>query len=258
MKQTLTTKYRPLDFDSFVGLGPARRLMGQLAAEPYESAWLFVGDSGTGKTSLALATHAAMGGQLHHIPSRKCDMPTVESTISKCYYVPMLGGWHTVVVDEADQMTPAAQLLFLSALDETERPPSTIFFFTCNDVRRLERRFRSRCKPVTFDATQLEADGAAHLAKIWEAECGGLPPDFGQIMRMVGNNLRSAINVLELELMEPGSGLHKPPYTMGDWREERPARGNVIQMGDLAERRSAAAMKAWETRRKMKRRRRHA
>jgi len=112
---------------------------------------------------------------------------------------------------------------------------------------------------VTFDATQLETDGAAHLAKIWEAEAGGLPPDFGQIMRMVGNNLRSAINVLELELMEPGSGLHKPPYTAGDWREERPARGgNVIQMGDLAERRSAAAMKAWETRRKMKRRRRHA
>ena len=44
-----------------------------------------------------------------------------------------------MLVDEADRMTPAAQLALLSKLDATAIPPNTIFIFTCNETDGLSR-----------------------------------------------------------------------------------------------------------------------
>ena len=45
--EPLTEKYRPRTFEGFVGLEKIRKCMTRLAAEPFQSAWLFIGPSGT-------------------------------------------------------------------------------------------------------------------------------------------------------------------------------------------------------------------
>ena len=53
--QPLSERYAPQSIGEFVGLDKPRKIMSKFAEAPYPSAWLFVGPSGTGKTTMALA-----------------------------------------------------------------------------------------------------------------------------------------------------------------------------------------------------------
>jgi replication-associated recombination protein RarA len=121
----LAEKYRPHAIADFVGLDKPKRVPAKFAANPYSSAWLFVGPPGTGKTTMALAE--TLRAELHQIPSQQCNVAAVEDNIRQCWYVPASGGFHFVLVDEADRMSNAAQLHFLSKLDATAFPPRTVF-----------------------------------------------------------------------------------------------------------------------------------
>lgn len=234
--RSLTEKYRPLTLDSFAGLDTAKRLFRMLLDKPWESAWILVGDSGTGKTTMALALAAEMKAEVHHIASRQCDLEVVERTVSACYYTPFDGEWHIVIVDEADQMTRAAQLCFLSKLDSTARPPKTIFIFTANETRLLEKRFLSRCRAIRFEGSQHAAEGAAFLERVWNAEAGDRPaPDFAALLTRNEHNLRACLNEIEMELLAPG--------TLSAVELVAPPKPNLITITP----RRAAALKAWET-----------
>ena len=56
----LAERYRPRQVADFIGLAKPKQIALALAARPFESGWTFVGPSGTGKTSLALALAAAI------------------------------------------------------------------------------------------------------------------------------------------------------------------------------------------------------
>lgn len=140
--QSLTEKYRPRTIAEFAGLDKPKRILSRFGANPYPSAWLFVGPSGVGKTAMALALAETLRAELHHIPSQQCLVANVEDVIRR-WYVPVSGGFHLILVDEADRMSNAAQLHFLSKLDATAFPPQTIFVFTCNTTDGLEPRFLS-------------------------------------------------------------------------------------------------------------------
>src|SRR3984893_7390004 len=124
---SLSEKYRPHSFDAFVGLDKAKKVLAKFAGSPFpNAAFLFVGPSGTGKTSIALALCEAIRGELHHIPSQSCNVATLEDTVRMCYSPPRTNTLHVVLVDESDQMTSAAQLAFLSKLDGPAFPPQTL------------------------------------------------------------------------------------------------------------------------------------
>jgi len=141
--------------------------------------------------------------QASKIPSQKCNAQTIEDTVRHCWYSPMTpGGFHVVLVDEADQMTNAAQLALLSKLDSTDPAPNTIWIFTANDTERLERRFLSRCKTLEFSSYGLSDQIAAYLDKVWHAEGGnGNAPDLVRLAKDSRNNLRDCLMRLEVELM---------------------------------------------------------
>jgi DNA polymerase III subunit gamma/tau len=198
----LAEKYRPRTIGDFAGLEKPKRILSKFAANPYQSAWLFVGPPGVGKTTMALALAETLGAELHHIPSQQCNVAAVEDVIRQCWYVPVSGGLHLVLVDEADKMSNAAQLHFLSKLDATAFPPQTIFVFTCNATDGLEPRFLSRTRQIEFSSYGLAAEVARLLESIWQREANGASaPNFARIVKDSSNNVRDALMTLETELL---------------------------------------------------------
>lgn len=205
--ERLSEKLRPRTLDDFVGLDRPKAIMESFVARPRPDAFYFIGPSGTGKTTMALAIVEKLNAELHHIPSRNCDLETIEDTIRTChrsaynFFGPNAGqpcDFHVILVDEADQMTAAAQLALLSKLDSTAFPPQTIFIFTANGKLLLEPRFLSRCRVIEFTAPNGEL--SKYLAKVYKREGGKNPPDFEKIATDADHNVRTALAMLEDEL----------------------------------------------------------
>lgn len=207
--QPLAEKYRPTRIQDFAGLDKPKRILSKFAANPYTSAWMFCGPSGVGKTTMALALAAEMGAELHHIPARECTLETIQEVCKRCYYMPrMVDDWkpcrmHLVLIDEADSMTPAAQLAMLSKLDATQFPPNTVFVLTCNATDNLEKRFLSRCRTIEFSSYGMGNEIANLLASVWDREtgCAVEKPNFQRIVKDACNNTRDALMSLEVELL---------------------------------------------------------
>ncbi len=199
---SLAEKYRPTTIADFVGLEKAKRIMAKFAARPYQSSWLFVGPPGVGKTSMALALASQIGAEIHHIPSQKCNAQAIDDVCRTCAYVPLSGGFHLVIVDEADRMTPAAQLSLLSKLDATDQAPNTIWIFTCNETGSLEPRFLSRCRVIEFSLLRHGRRDRRLSERVWHSEGGnGDCPDLTRLAKETRNNVRDCLMRLEVELM---------------------------------------------------------
>lgn len=95
--QALTEKHRPQRIRDFLGLRKPKAVLQAFAKKPYCSSWLFLGSSGVGKTVMARALAEQVGAELHHVPSRTCDLETIENTIRLCYFVPLGGSFHLVL-----------------------------------------------------------------------------------------------------------------------------------------------------------------
>lgn len=200
----LTERYRPRTMSEFVGLAKPKALCAKLAAKPFESGWIFVGPSGTGKTTMAAALAEMIPAEVHHIPSQQCDVATLERISNTCRYVPMAGKrMHLILVDEADQMSAAAQLFCLSKLDGTDKLPNTIWIFTCNSTDRFQDRFLSRNQTIEFSSYGIASEAAALLERIWNENAApdAAKPNFARIVKESNNNVRDAIMRLQTELM---------------------------------------------------------
>src|SRR6266571_2842334 len=197
---SLSEKYRPHSLYDFVGLDKVKKVLSKFADAPFpNAAFLFVGPSGTGKTTMALALCEAIKGELHHIPSQSCNVGTIEEVTRMCHYVPRNNTLHLVLVDEADVMTPQGQLMFLSKLDGTAFPPQTVFVFTANDTERLQPRFLSRCMTLQFSSHGMAQSAAQLLERIWIAEAGETAekPNFLRMIQDSRNNVRDSVNALQ-------------------------------------------------------------
>ena len=206
--ESLSDKYKPKRVADFMQVFP-RKVMLSLLASPRPGAYFFLGASGLGKTEMALAVANELPAQLTHVASKDCDLERVRRIKLACNYVPhdMFNPerrcrMHVVIVDEADQMSGPAQLAFLSLLDATGFPPNTIFIFTGNSTAGLEDRFMSRVKLLPFSKEGMAPKMVELLASIWSQEAGDAEaPNFVRIVKDAKNNVRDAINTLEVELM---------------------------------------------------------
>jgi replication-associated recombination protein RarA len=205
MRIGLTEKYKPARLKDFAGLKRARAIMGKLVSDPWESAWLLTGSSGTGKSTMAMAVAKELGAEVHHVPSSRCTKEAVEQLVYDCNFMPMSGsGWHACIVEEADMMTVQAQTAFLSVLDGSGRfPDKTVFFFTSNSTKKLEDRFLARCRVIEFDGGVDAAELGQFLYDVWfaEAPAHATSPLMHKVIAETKGNVRAALMAVEMELL---------------------------------------------------------
>jgi replication-associated recombination protein RarA len=196
----LTEQYKPLQINDFVGLEKPKRICSRLARDPFASAYLFVGPSGTGKSTMARALASAMNAEIQYIPSQECNLPRIQQVVENCYHMPMFGAqWWMVLIDEADAMSKAAQDSLLSTLDHL--PLNTVFVFTCNDTSRFEARFLSRVSTVEFSSYGIAKEAASLLERVWRENTDAPVPNVQRIVKDSSNNVRAALMALQTELM---------------------------------------------------------
>lgn len=201
--QSLVEKYRPRVLADFCGISKPKEILHRLADRPYSSSWIFRGESGTGKTTAALALADAIPAQLQHIASQECTAKRIEEVWQNCFYHPEAGKrFWLVLVDEADQMSPAAQVSLLSKLDSTTPAPDTLWVFTCNSTERFEPRFLSRSRVLEFSNYGIQRDAVELLQRVWNEEAPGKEsPNLSRIVKEANGNIRASLMALEIELM---------------------------------------------------------
>ncbi len=143
--------------------------------EPLDRCFLFTGDPGIGKTSLAEAFAKALASvdlDIQHINGQSCTVERVRQWTLDGFYRPM-GDLRVQIVDEIDAASPAACNELRTYLDKL--PPRTVFVATTNQpVKKLQEQLQSRFKVQFFDpipAKELSAWLVQHyrIAAEWAA-----------------------------------------------------------------------------------------
>ena len=181
---SLTEKYRPTSLDTLWGQEDVVKVLRKFAASPYPTAFVFDGETGTGKTSAALALAAAIGcdlgqkefGGVQTIASGEQSADAVREAYRQMFNCPWHGsGWKVVIVNEADRMARPAETIWLDVLEAI--PGKTVIIFTTNEAGRLSQRFLDRCTRLTFEsgADKLQASATRFASEVWKAETNRKP-----------------------------------------------------------------------------------
>src|SRR5262249_38930392 len=164
----------------------------------YPCAFLFEGDTGTGKTSAALLLAEALGvlvaegpfGGLHQIASGEQSGQTVREKMRDLRSRPFFGsGWQGLIVNESDALTASASIIWLDALEDL--PPRCVVVFTTNCAAKIPARLRDRCERLTFEGSALLLRPALQemTDRVWREEgCPGDPPDVETLDVFDGGN----------------------------------------------------------------------
>jgi hypothetical protein len=191
-RQALTDRYRPRSLAALAGQPDAVAALLAFVANPYSTAFIFGGDSGTGKTSAAWALAADLGcsidadppefGGVWSMPSGEQSADSLRTIWPGLWTIPFQSkdGWKVLIVNEVEQLNGAVERLWLDKLEDL--PPQTVVIFTTNALASLPDRFVDRCIGGVIQfrgaADDLRESARALAASIWRAETGqDIPPD---------------------------------------------------------------------------------
>jgi hypothetical protein len=247
----LLDKYRPRDLADLRGQSWIAIQLKMFVADPHPAAFLFEGESGTGKTTAALLLAEALGvcvaeqemGGLHQIASGEQTGETVRRRMDGLHTRPFCGsGWKVLIVNEADAMTPNAAYVWFDALEPSNLPPKTVVIFTTNHARKLPGRFRDRCERMTFESSAmlLRPDLQELANHVWATEVGGQAPDVETFGPLGDDNGNASFRRL-LQQMTPYLRAKSLPTRQPEVRQPSSTPKPKTD-------RSAAARKAWVTR----------
>jgi DNA polymerase III delta prime subunit len=213
--QSLSEKHRPKTFDRILGQSYAVDQIAEFVTFPFPQAFLFTGETGVGKSTLALVMASELGvnpeWNLITINSGEMDAAKVETALTTVRGYGVKDGWKLVLCEEADMMSNKARCLWLSALEDVQRGVygKTIIVFTTNHPEKFDARFRDRCEHLEFEsnAKTLYLDAEKLLGDLWwEEGLHGKPPELDSIRGLVVDgaiSFRRVVRFVESQSRRP-------------------------------------------------------
>jgi DNA polymerase III gamma/tau subunit len=197
---TLYQKYRPTSLAQIIGNTNAiAAIEAILLKEDPPHAYLFTGDTGCGKTTIArimLRALGCIGNDMKEIDSADFrGIDTIRDIRRQSAFKPLEGDNRGWLLDEVHMMTPEAQNALLKALEDT--PPHVYFFLCTTNPQKLLDTIKGRC--VQFQVNTLnDLQMKKLLRDVVHAEKESLDkPVYDQIILDSLGHPRNALQILE-------------------------------------------------------------
>jgi DNA polymerase III delta prime subunit len=169
---------------------------------------LFYGEPGIGKTSAARIIIKEIAGDNNcyelNGSFNNGDKTMIKQIESFASTISLYGGPKICFIDEADHLSKDAQASLRYTIEKMST--NTRFIMTANEFKRLTKAMLSRCTPICFDVSPLEANKvidrmvSRYVTRLSELGYENDPKKIRDITCFYYPDLRSIANQFQLEL----------------------------------------------------------
>ena len=140
MRQNLAIKYRPKTFEDVVGQNLTTQILKQsVLKRNFKNCYLFAGDSGCGKTTLARcfasAINQGLGSPIELDAASSNGVDDVRAIIEATKTRAIDCEYKVFIIDECHAITTAGWQAYLKSLEDT--PPYTIYIFCTTEPNKI-------------------------------------------------------------------------------------------------------------------------
>lgn len=203
MNEPLASRYRPSNFDDFIGQehlvginGPIRKFL----SSGNIPSMLFWGPPGTGKTTLAYIISQNLFYDFHKLQAVSSGKEQLKKILAHALNNQQYGKKTILFIDEIHRWNKAQQDALLPYVEKGI--VTLIGATTENPSFRINNALLSRCKVFVFESHKVE-DLSTHLKKIFKKEYPKVKCKdevFNLIADISNGDVRSAINILEMSI----------------------------------------------------------
>lgn len=219
MKSQLSELLRPAEFADLIQPLETIQRLEHMAQSRSLLNMLFYGRPGLGKTSAARLLLRKLEVHVYEINgSVSTGIETVRKDLDNfCSTMSVFGKNKVVFIDESDFLSINAQAGLRGLI---ERQPQVRFLMTANQERKLTPALRSRCLPICFDISPIDATKTIerllprYMQKLIDL---GYVVDLEHLRELMFTffpDLRLVANELEFELGSPACGAKPRAFQM--------------------------------------------
>ncbi len=146
-------KYRPKTFDEVAGNESSIEMIKSILERDFEQiprTWLFTGESGCGKTTVARILKTELGCSdldFHEYnASNTRGIDTIREITNISRLSPMKGKIKIYLLDEFHMVTPQGMDAALKVFEDT--PPNTFFFIATTNPEKVKKAIKTRCTTI--------------------------------------------------------------------------------------------------------------
>ncbi len=204
----LNERYRPTTLDGYVGNEQLKTTIAKYLEQNDIQNYLFHGQAGTGKTTLAKIVINNLDCESLYInASDERGIETIRDKVVGFASVASFKPLKVVILDEADFLTIQAQASLRNVIETYSK--STRFILTCNFIEHIIDPIQSRCQTFKIQAPT-KSDVAKHLVNILEIEKTKF--DLEQIKSLVNQyypDIRKMLNTIQASTIDNTLNLDK-------------------------------------------------
>ncbi len=159
MSRTLALKYRPKTFEDVCGQSVTVEILKKVVEKrSFKNCYLFAGDSGTGKTTLARIfadkINRGIGEPIEIDAASHNGVDDVRAIVDSAAQRSLVGDYKIFIIDECHSITTQGWQAFLKGIEEPS--PFTIFMFCTTEPNKLPVAILNRVQ--RYNVTKIDSE----------------------------------------------------------------------------------------------------